>query len=137
MNKPTEHTNADNPFEKGLMDRLPSELRSSFSSEQIAALEIAFGARKWGKHSVDLRGTFNVWRSRFYFVVLLGRNQRQLSQREVRISLMVKSLLLTTFIGFSTLLGLLVLYLLKSAAGIDIFPGFSLGIWGWFKGVFL
>lgn len=32
----------------------------------------------------------------------------------------------------STLLGLLVLYLLKSAAGIDLFPGFSLGIWGWF-----
>lgn len=38
---------------------------------------------------------------------------------------------------FSVLTGLLLLYLLKSALGIDLVPGFSLGIWGWFKDVFL
>ena len=38
---------------------------------------------------------------------------------------------------FSTLLGLLILYLVKSALGIDLVPGFSLGTWGWFKGEFL
>ena len=134
MKKPSEHTNADTSFEKGLMDRLPSDIKASFSTEQVAALKIAFGARQWGKHPLGLPGTFNVRRSRFYFAVLLGRNKRQLSQREVRISLIIKSLLLTTFIGFSTLLGLLVLYLLKSAVGINILSEFSLGIWGWFKG---
>jgi hypothetical protein len=34
---------------------------------------------------------------------------------------------------FSTLLRLLALYLAKSAAGIDLIPGFSLGIWTWFN----
>ena len=34
-------------------------------------------------------------------------------------------------------LAVLVLYLVKSALGIDLVPGFSLGVWGWFKGVFL
>jgi len=67
----------------------------------------------------------------------MGRNKRSLSGREKRLSLMLKAALMTAFIMFSTLLGLLVIYLIKSAAGIDIFPGFSLGIWGWFKGAFL
>ena len=35
------------------------------------------------------------------------------------------------FLALCTLLGLLALYIAKSAAGIDLFPGFSLGIWGW------
>jgi hypothetical protein len=26
-----------------------------------------------------------------------------------------------------------ILYLLKSALGINLFPGFSLGLWDWFK----
>lgn len=34
-------------------------------------------------------------------------------------------------------LAVLVLYLVKSALGIDLVPGFSLGVWGWFKGAFL
>jgi hypothetical protein len=67
----------------------------------------------------------------------MGRNQRSLSRRERRISLMIKTFCLFLFLAFSTLMGLLVLYLAKSAAGIDLFPGFSLGIWGWFKETFL
>ena len=35
----------------------------------------------------------------------------------------------------STLFGILVLYLIKSALGIDIFKGFSFGVWDWFKGL--
>jgi hypothetical protein len=41
------------------------------------------------------------------------------------------------FVTVSTLFGLLVLFLVKSAMGIDIFPNFSLGIWGWFQQTFL
>ncbi|WP_415893530.1 3-phosphoshikimate 1-carboxyvinyltransferase [Neptuniibacter sp. PT8_73] len=124
-------------FEDGLMQRLPVDIKDSFTKEQINALKVAFGARKWGKHPVDLRGTINIWTWRYYFVFLLGRNRRSLSRRERQINLMVKTALTFTFILFSTLLGLLILYLVKSAAGIDLFPGFSLGIWGWFKGTFL
>ncbi|MCP3667405.1 MAG: hypothetical protein GY696_33745 [Gammaproteobacteria bacterium] len=45
-------------------------------------------------------------------------------------------LLLAGFISFSILMGLLVRYLVKSALGIDLIPGFSLGIWGGFKALF-
>jgi len=124
-------------FEKGLLQRVPSGIRDSFSEEQLSALKVAFGARKWGKHPIDLRGTANIWRWRYYFVFLIGRNNRSLSNREKRLSLLLKAALMSAFIMFSTLLGLLVIYLIKSAAGIDIFPGFSLGIWGWFKGASL
>lgn len=127
-------TKHDDEFKNGLLKRLPREMQESFSSEQVAALNVAFGARKWGKHPVDLRGTVNIWTSKFYFVVLMGRNKRQLSPRERRISLMVKAAFLLIFFTVSTLFGLLVIYLLKSAAGINILPGFSLGVWSWFKG---
>lgn len=124
-------------FKDGLMKRLPEDLQESFSQEQIDALKVAFGARKWGKHPVDVRGTINIWTWRYYFVFLMGRNQRSLSRRERQISLIMKTFFTLIFLLFSTLLGLLVIYLIKSAAGIDLFPGFSLGIWGWFKGTFL
>ncbi|WP_245601072.1 3-phosphoshikimate 1-carboxyvinyltransferase [Marinobacterium jannaschii] len=124
-------------FEKGLIERLPEELRDSFSEEQLAALKVAFGARKWGKHPVDLRGTLNIWRWRYYYVFLLGRNRRELSRAEKRAAALAHASILALFLSFSTALGLLVLYLIKSAMGIDLFPGFSLGIWGWFKGNFL
>jgi len=132
-----ERTQSSDWFEDGLMKRLPDELQDSFSQEQIDALKVAFGARKWGKHPVDIRGTINIWTWRYYFVFLMGRNQRSLSRRERQISLITKTFFTLMFLLFSTLLGLLVIYLIKSAAGIDLFPGFSLGIWGWFKGTFL
>ena len=137
MDDSTQEPKQKDWFEDGLMQRLPSDMQGSFSDEQITALKVAFGARKWGKHPVDLRGTINIWTWRYYFVFLMGRNKRSLSRRERRISLMIKTLVTFLFLGFSTLMGLLIIYLIKSAAGIDLFPGFSLGIWGWFKGTFL
>ncbi|HBB24465.1 MAG TPA: 3-phosphoshikimate 1-carboxyvinyltransferase, partial [Pseudomonas sp.] len=44
-----------------------------------------------------------------------------------------KAALATLFLLFSALVGLVILYLLKSALGINLFPDFSLGLWDWFK----
>ena len=68
---------------------------------------------------------------------LAGRNRRTLSQREQQIEQMSTSVALFVFLLFSTLLGILVLYLVKSALGIDVIPGFSFGVWGWFKDAYL
>lgn len=135
MSTPGTHTADD--FENGLMQRLPADIRASFTREQIDALRVAFGARTWGQHPLDLRGTLNLWRWRYYYVLLAGRNRRDLTRREQQLSALIRAVLVAGFLTFSTLTGLLVLYLLKSAAGIDIFPGFSLGIWHWFKAEFL
>ena len=73
--------------------------------------------------------------NKFYYVLLLGKNHRDLTRSEKAISALTMSLFSSMFVILSTLLGLLVLYLIKSALGIDIIEGFSFGVWTWFKGV--
>lgn len=121
-------------FAAGLKERLPKEMRDAFTPEQVQALKIAFGARRWGRHPIDLRGTVNLWRSRYYFVFLLGRNHRDLSRTEESLSRAGKTLIFFSFLVFSMLVGLVALYILKSALGINLFPSFSLGLWDWMKG---
>lgn len=121
------------PFVRGLLEKLPADSRALFSDEQLLALKIALGGRTWGVHAVDLRWTLKFWRWRYYFVLLAGRNRRELSRREREIARFAMFVSLAVFLTFSVSLGLLVLYLVKSALGIDLFPGFSLGIWGWFQ----
>lgn len=124
------------PFVRGLKQRLPEHLRESFSSEQLDALRSVFGARSWVRHRVDLRGTVKLWGNQFYFAILAGRNKRNLTRPQQNLSLLAKAALITLFLLFSGLLGLAILYLLKSALGIDLLPGVSLGLWDWFKANF-
>jgi hypothetical protein len=125
------------PFVRNLLEKLPAGARETFSDEQLLALKVALGGRAWGVHAVDLRWTLRFWRSHYYFVLLAGRNRRELSRREREVARIALALVLAIFLATSVALGLLVLYLLKSAMGVDIFPGFSLGVWGWFKESFL
>ena len=121
------------PFIRGLKQRLPQDLRESFSDEQLEALRGVFGARSWVKHRIDLRGTIRLWSDRYYFAIVAGRNKRNLTRPQQNLSLIAKAALATVFLLFSGLVGLVILYLLKSALGINLFPGFSLGLWDWFK----
>lgn len=128
--KPVEH----DPFLVGLKQRLPEELRESFTEEQLRGLRSAFATRSWARHKLDLRGTFNIWRNQYYFVLVGGRNKRNLSRSQRRLSLAAKAGAITVFLLFSALLGLVTLYVLKSALGINLLPNHSLGLWDWFKG---
>lgn len=124
---------ADDPFIEGLKRRLPEELRESFSDAQLEALRGVFGARSWVKHKVDLRGTLKLFGDRYYFALLAGRNKRGHLRADEQLSLTAKAALATLFLLVSTLVGLIVLYLIKSALGINLLPNFSLGLWDWFK----
>ncbi|WP_158967132.1 hypothetical protein [Paraglaciecola sp. L3A3] len=123
------------PAIEKLLSRMPAYVAESFSNEQLIHLKTAIGSREWGKHKVDFRGTFPVpfMKSRIYYVFLMGRNFRNLSRREQMISAFTIAAFTFLFITVSVLFGILVLYLIKSALGIDIFKGFSFGIWDWFK----
>ena len=131
----TKHNIRNEPDIQQLLARMPKSVSESLSDEQLTHLKTAIGSRNWGKHAIDLRGTCHIpfTRWRYYYVILFGRNRRQLSDRERRISALITSFIIIGFIGFATLMGLLILYLLKSFSGIDLFPGFSLGIWDEFK----
>lgn len=125
------------PFIKGLKERLPEDLKDSFTEEQLAALKVALGARQWGQHPLDLRGTFKLWRWRYYFVILAGRNRRDLSRTERNLSRIATAASLALFLLVCSALGILALYLIKSALGINIFPNYSFGVWTWFKDTML
>jgi len=122
------------PFIIGLKQRLPEELRESFSNEQLQGLRTAFATRSWARHKLDLRGTLNIWRTQYYFVLVAGRNKRSLTRTQQRLSVVAKAGAITLFLLFSLILGLVTLYVLKSALGINLLPNYSLGLWDWFKG---
>ncbi len=120
-----------------LLDKVPADMRESFSVDQLLALKVALGGRTWGAHALDLRWTLKLWRSQYYFVVLAGRNKRTLNARERQLQRLSLAIVLAVFLLVSAAVGLVVLYLVKSALGIDLLPGVSLGLWGWFQEVVL
>ena len=122
---------------QNLLERMPKDIQDSFSEAQLSHLRVALGARSWGNHKVDIRSTFKLFKYRYYYVLVAGRNRRELSRQEKQFALMVQALFVSGFIIFSALFGIFVLYIIKSALGIDIFPNFSFGVWSWFKETFL
>lgn len=123
----------NDPFVRVLLAKMPSELRASFSDTQLIGLKQALDIQDRGTHALDLRRTFGLWRWNFYLVFLFGQERRELSRRAQKIERMAILTATILFVTISTLFGLLFLYLVKSAMGINIFPNFSLGIWDWFK----
>jgi|TARA_R110002072_G_scaffold19727_2_gene72782 hypothetical protein len=124
------------PAIRSLLERMPKNIQSTFTDEQLAHLKIAIGARQWGNHTVDCRGVVKFFKYRYYYVFLAGRNRRELSAKEQKIARFTQAVFLSLAVTFTILLTLLVLYLVKSALGIDIFEGYSFGVWSWFKGLF-
>ena len=116
-----------------LLEKMPKKVASSFNEEQLSHLRNAIGAREWGKHKLDVRGTVKFFKWRYYYVILAGRNRRSLSEKEVKMARLVTASIVATFITFAVLLGLIVIYLIKSALGINLIDGWSLGLWTWFK----
>ncbi len=137
INKTNQSDIRRDPFVRELFEKLPQELGETFSEAQLQGLKLALGSRKWGHHAVDIRRTIGFFHWRYYYVVLVGRNRRELSRQEATFLRSAELTFITCFLIVSILLGLLVLYLTKSALGIDLFPGYSLGIWGWFQQEFL
>ncbi|MGV6859179.1 MAG: 3-phosphoshikimate 1-carboxyvinyltransferase [bacterium] len=125
------------PFLKKMLAQMPQDVRASFSSDQLNHLTRALGDSRHVIHPVDLRWTFNFWRFNYYFVFLAGRDRRALTRKQESFFRMTEVTALLGFLGFSTLMGILVLYLIKSAMGIDIFPNFSFGVWDWFQARYL
>lgn len=119
------------PAVKRMLARMPEDVANSFTEPQLAHLRVALGARQWGKHKLDLRGTLGFGRWRYYFVVVAGRNVRY-DARQGQLGLLLNAFLISVLIFCCVGAALLLLYLIKSALGIDIFSDYSLGIWSWF-----
>jgi hypothetical protein len=127
----------DEPAMRKLLSRMPNNVATSFSDEQLLHLKVALGGRNWGRHKIDFRGTLPLpfFTSKIYYVFLLGRNHRDLTRGEKAVSAFTFAFFVSLFVLLSILVGILALYLLKSALGIDLIEGYSFGVWTWFKGL--
>lgn len=113
---------------------LDKDVAHSLSEEQKREIEKAVKSMGLvARHSIDIRETFPWFGKRFYYVFLCGRDRRKIRRERSRIGNVIVTAMITLGAITVSLLALLALYLIKSALGIDIFKGFSLGIWDWFK----
>ena len=139
----THHKRSSNKLKEqavlnNLLKGMDKSVADSFSPEQLKALKNAINIREWRTHSVDFRPTlalpFVPWS--FYVVFLFGVNKRNLSTSEKFMATAV-FLFIVLVMGMTIFaLAFIILYLIKSWLGIDIFPSNSLGIWDEFKHFF-
>ncbi len=117
---------------EGLLRNIPERFRDSFTDDQLVGLKVALGERKWKKHPVDLRTNIQIWRWRFYVVFVMGRDRRRPTRAQRKMAQLVDVIFLTLLIVIAMAVGLVAMYLLKSAVGIDVFEGMSSGVFDWF-----
>ena len=112
-----------------LLNRMPESVQNSFTEEQLVHLKIAIGARQWGRHTIDFRGVVKFFKYRYYYVLLAGRNRRDLSENEEKVAwfLQILFISLITFVVIVVLM--LIIYIVKSALGINILENYSFGLW--------
>ncbi|AOT08930.1 hypothetical protein [Pseudoalteromonas luteoviolacea] len=123
---------------KQLLGKMDPEVAASFTYKQRKALDKVINTRGWNNHKIDFRPTlafpFLPWS--FYIVFLGGVNKRSLNSTERFTAAMVFVTALT-IVGMMVLgLVFVILYLIKSWLGIDLFPNESLGVWDQFKDLF-
>jgi hypothetical protein len=123
----------EDPALQNLLAKVPDRVKATFTEEQLSYLRNASINRQWRNHSVDLRGTIPWFKYRYYYVFIAGKNNRELSRAEQKASRVINATFLAVFLTISITLGLIVLYLIKSALGVNLLEGFSLGLWDWFK----
>ncbi|NRD74853.1 hypothetical protein HQQ94_16825 [Shewanella sp. VB17] len=126
------------PIIEKLLQKLPPQIADSYTDIQLQGIRVSLGDRTWGKHFIDNRGAlaFPFIRWRFFYVFLLGKNRRAYTRRERHASMLMFIGLMVSFIAISLLVGIFTLYILKSALGVDLLEGTSLGVWDWFKELF-
>ena len=112
---------------------LNAETEASLTAEQKNGIEQALAASTLAtRHPVDFRRSFPFLHRRYFVVFLLGRDLRKSTREGGAFGRVISTLMIIVGVLFCLLSVLLMLYMLKSALGIDVFEHFHVGIWGWF-----
>lgn len=112
-----------------LLQAIPASAGIGFSSQHLAALDAAIERTKPrpGKHSLDFRVSLPVLGRRYYMVLLGGKERRSRArlaaegQDAARRLWIGYSLLVSVLFTASCMLGILLVYLVKSMLGMDLF----------------
>ncbi len=119
-------------FTHFVINKIDPQIKRSLTKEQLDEIKSAIAAgTPLKKHLLDIRGVIPLFFSRFYFVLLMGRDKRtktkktELNRRTE--SDILASILFTIFIVIPFLsLAFIILYLTKTELGMDLFLGFHL-----------
>jgi hypothetical protein len=113
------------------LNAISPDILASFDSAQIQAVKFALDAAipKQSQKMVDLKLVIDLIFSRFYIVVMVGKDRRKKKRKYVPETvsklgnIMVATFLLLSVNLFISIFLFMFVYLLKSAFGIDILPG--------------
>lgn len=119
---------------KNFYRALDDDAFNELSEETKTSIEKAVLALTGDHHKVDYRATFPFFFKRYYIVLLMGRDLRKIRRKESPFKLIFLTLLLLMFLSLACVSVVFVLYIIKSALGIDIFQH-SFGVWDWFQGL--
>jgi len=121
------------PYIENILERVPKKVAKTLTPEQWegfrTALKFIYSPTR---HLLDLRFILPLYFTRIYCVLIFGKDTRErvehvLFERRKRVAVAVGALVLAA--AFVVLFGivLLVLYILKSAAGVDLIPEWHFG----------
>jgi hypothetical protein len=118
----------EDPFIEKFFSRIPRAAAESFSPEQLSAIKMAFAARSWGTHAIDLRLSLPLPGARYYLVFLLGRERRPRERRLAErlrhpFARLGNAAVAAMFVALLLVPLLLAIYTVKSALGIKLIPG--------------
>jgi hypothetical protein len=69
------HPHSAEAFIRRFLARVPPEIAATFSPDQLAAVQRAFGMRYAAEHAVDVRRSVPLPWGRYYLVLLAGRDR--------------------------------------------------------------
>jgi hypothetical protein len=103
---------------------VPTEVRATMTEDQIKAVRGAATRR----HAVDVRFTVPLLVTQLYVVLLVGRDTRSAAasvarERRARAGFHLSSFAVGVLAAIAVLGAAVALYVVKSRAGIDLFPG--------------
>lgn len=114
------------PFLEQFFARIPHKTATSFDSEQLLAIKMAFGARDWGLHAIDLR--FSIPLLRYYVVLVAGPEKRSKERRRLDkgfhpVATFGNGIAMLIFLAILAVPVGLTAYAVKSGLGADLIEG--------------
>ena len=114
------------PFLEEFFQRIPERTARSFSDDQLLAIKMAFSARTWGAHSVDLRLSLPFLLRRYYIVLLMGPERRSavrraLDRKRTPLATLGNAMGIGVFLAVAAVPVMIIAYTLKTSFNVNLF----------------
>jgi len=123
------------PYIENILEQVPPKVARTLTRDQWEGFRAALkAAHLTGRHFVDIRFILPLYLTRIYCILIFGKDTRErvehvLIERRKRMGMLIGAAVLATGFLFLLTVILLVLYILRIAAEMDLVPGFGPGQW--------